>query len=90
MPETNDGRERLVRLEQQLTDHCQENNTALAEIKSDIKEVKESVKVFGRELVDLKTNHVVFKTRVIAYWAVGTAVLSALLQLLFIYLSKHL
>ena len=64
-----------------LKEQARENSKEHGEIKKGIAEVKV-------ELVDLKMNHVIFKTKTMVYFGIGVAILSSIGQLLFNYISK--
>jgi len=77
---------RLSVIEEQMKENAKEHQ----EIKDGIVEVKDTLNQTCKELIDLKTNHIVFKTRVVIYWGIGVGILSAVVQLLIGYLSRHL
>jgi len=68
--------ERLSVIEEQM----EENKREHVEIKACIKEVKDVLTNVEKSVVDLTTNHIVFKTKVMVYWAVGVAIGSAIVQ----------
>ena len=82
--------ERLTMLETKFDDHCKNNNEHFKTLEISCKEIKKDIKDVRKDLIDLRTNHIVFKTRILAYWAVGAGVLSAVIQIIISYISKHL
>lgn len=68
--------ERLSVIEEQMLENAREHT----EIKVCIKEVKDVMTKVAKDVADLTTNHIVFKTKVMVYWAVGVAIGSAIVQ----------
>jgi len=78
--------ERMVIIEEQLKENINDHK----EIKEIICKTKDSVELLRKEFIDLKMNHIVFKTRVLAFWVIGAALLSAMMQVLISWLVKHI
>jgi hypothetical protein len=76
---------RLSVIEEQLRENSREH----CDIKTSISEIKTINSAIAKDLYDLKTNHIVFKTRVFVYWGVGVAVLSSIIQILVSWIIKH-
>ena len=73
-------------LKEQLT----QNSAEHLEIRKEIAENKETLKGVAKDLNELVTNHIVFKTKVLVWFAIGAGVLSALINLLVNFISKRI
>ena len=94
-----DGQIKVVN--QQIKDHCESNEDNFKDIQESVannntvvsglaKTLESKFESLEKNLTDLKINHVVFKTRVVAYWIVGTTFLTFILQALVQYLMKKI
>lgn len=94
-----DGQVKVIK--QQIKDHCESNEDNFKDIQQSVasnntivsglaKTLETKFESLEKNLTDLKINHIVFKTRVIAYWIVGTTILTFLLQTLVQYLMKKI
>ena len=90
MPNSSDGKVKLGMLQHELQDLKESNKSEHSDIRSEIADNKETLKDVAKDLNNLVTNHVVFKTKVMVYWAVGVGILSAGIQLLITYISKRI
>ena len=82
--------ERLTMLETKFDDHCKNNNEHFKMLEESCKIIKKDIKDVKNDLYDLRVNHIVFKTRILAYWAVGAGILSAIIQIIINYFIKKI
>ena len=75
--------ERIAVLEEQVKEGFANNEKEHININDKLDKVCDN-------LDNLRTNHIIFKTRVMVYWAIGVGILSAFVQYFLKYITKTL
>lgn len=89
--------ERIINMEkqistltQQIGDHCITNDERFNNLEDINGEIKKDISIIKKDLGDLKLNHIILKTKVLFFWAIGIGILSAIVNFIINYLIKIL